>query len=115
MSDECLFCKIIAGEIPSNKVYSDQELYAFHDITPAAPTHILVIPRKHISAISQAGSDDEAMLGNLMRRAALIAADQGLLPGGYRLVINTGDDGGQSVHHLHLHIIGGRRMTWPPG
>lgn len=115
MSDDCLFCKIIAGEIPSNKVYSDDEVYAFHDINPAAPTHILIIPRKHLSAVNSASEADQALLGKLLLRANQIAADQGLAEDGFRYVINTGRDGGQTVFHLHLHILGGRAMSWPPG
>ena len=115
MSDDCLFCKIIAGDIPSNKVYSDDEIYAFHDISPAAPTHILVIPKKHISAVNEADSDDQGLLGRLLLKANAIAGQQGLDKDGFRYVINTGDHGGQTVHHLHLHILGGRRMSWPPG
>lgn len=114
MSDACLFCKIIAGEIPSNKVYSDADVYAFRDINPAAPTHILVIPIKHIAAVSEANTADEALLGKLLLRAREIAKQEGL-DEGYRLVINTGKDGGQTVFHLHVHILGGRAMSWPPG
>lgn len=115
MSEDCLFCKIIAGQIPSNKVYSDEDLYAFRDINPAAPQHILVIPRKHISNIAAAGREDQALLGKLLLKANTIAAQEGLQEAGFRYVINTGDNGGQTVYHLHLHILGGRRLTWPPG
>lgn len=115
MSDDCLFCKIIAGEIPSNKVYSDDEVYAFHDINPAAPTHILIIPRKHLSAVSSASEADQALLGKMLLRANQIATDQGLAEDGFRYVINTGSNGGQTVFHLHLHILGGRALSWPPG
>ncbi|MBL4728537.1 MAG: histidine triad nucleotide-binding protein [Gammaproteobacteria bacterium] len=115
MADDCLFCKIIAGEIPSNKVYSDDDVYAFHDINPAAPTHILVIPRKHLSYVSSAGEGDEALLGKLLLKANQIAANLGLSEDGFRYVINTGRDGGQTVFHLHLHILGGRALGWPPG
>ena len=115
MSDDCLFCKIIAGEIPSNKVYSDDDVYAFHDISPAAPTHILVIPKKHIAAVNQAGEEDQELLGGLLLKAGDIAREQGLEADGYRFVINTGENGGQTVFHIHLHILGGRPMTWPPG
>ena len=112
MSNDCLFCKIITGEIPSNKVYSDDDVYAFHDINPAAPTHILVIPKKHLTYVSSAG---EALLGKLLLKANQIAADLGLSEDGFRYVINTGRDGGQTVFHLHLHILGGRALGWPPG
>lgn len=115
MSEDCLFCKIIAGDIPSNKVYSDDDVYAFHDISPAAPTHILVIPKKHISAVNDANAEDQGLLGRLLLRANEIAEQQGLTEDGFRYVINTGDNGGQTVSHLHLHLLGGRRMSWPPG
>ncbi len=115
MSEDCLFCKIISGDVPSNKVYSDAEVYAFHDISPAAPTHILIIPRKHLTSIAHANEQDEALLGHLLLKANEIAEAQGLGDEGFRYIINTGDRGGQTVHHLHLHILGGRQMTWPPG
>ncbi len=115
MSDECLFCKIIAGEIPSNKVYSDDDVYAFHDINAAAPVHILIIPKRHLTGVTAAGEDDKALLGNLILKANEIATQQGLVEGGFRYVINTGKDGGQTVFHLHLHLLGGRPMRWPPG
>ncbi len=115
MSEDCLFCKIIAGDIPSNKVYSDDDVYAFHDISPAAPTHILVIPKKHISAVNDTNAEDQGLLGRLLLRANEIAEQQGLTEDGFRYVVNTGDYGGQTVSHLHLHILGGRRMSWPPG
>lgn len=115
MSDDCLFCKIIAGDIPSNKVYSDEELYAFHDINPAAPAHILIIPRKHLHSIADAAEEDQALLGRLLLAANRIAEQEGLSAEGYRYVINTGDKGGQTVHHLHLHLLGGRQLSWPPG
>lgn len=115
MSADCLFCKIIAGDIPSNKVYSDEHVYAFHDINPAAPTHVLVIPKKHLSAVNDGAEENEALLGKLMLAANKIAAELGLAEGGFRYVINTGTDGGQTVFHLHLHILGGRALSWPPG
>ena len=115
MAEDCLFCKIIAGEIPSNKVYEDDAVYAFHDINPAAPVHILVIPKKHLSAVNAASEEDQALLGHLLLKANAIAAEQGLAEEGFRYVINTGDKGGQTVYHLHLHILGGRQMNWPPG
>jgi histidine triad (HIT) family protein len=115
MSDDCLFCKIIAGEIPSDKVYSDDDVYAFHDINPVAPSHILIIPKKHLTDVKSADDSDQALLGKLLLKANEIARDQGLEEAGYRYVINTGCDGGQTVYHLHLHIIGGRSMGWPPG
>ncbi|MEZ5491107.1 MAG: histidine triad nucleotide-binding protein [Gammaproteobacteria bacterium] len=115
MSGDCLFCKIIAGDIPANKVYEDADVLAFHDISPAAPTHILIIPKKHITAVKDAGPDEVGLLGQLLAKAGSIAREQGLEEDGYRFVINTGDNGGQTVFHLHLHILGGRPMTWPPG
>lgn len=115
MAGDCLFCKIAAGEVPSDKVYSDEEYYAFRDINPAAPTHILVIPRRHISRITDAGEGDRGAMGGLLLAANDIARQEGLVEKGLRYVINTNDDGGQTVHHIHLHILGGRQMTWPPG
>lgn len=115
MSDDCLFCKIMSGEIPSNKVYSDDNYYAFHDINPAAPTHILVIPRKHLSSVAEAEAGDKELLGGLLLTANQIASEQKLNEEGFRYVINTGEGGGQSVFHLHLHILGGKQMSWPPG
>jgi histidine triad (HIT) family protein len=112
MSD-CLFCKIAAGEIPSKKVYADQNVYAFHDISPKAPTHVLVIPRKHISRLAEAGPDDRELLGEVVSRAAAIARDLGLEH--YRLVVNNGEGAGQSVFHIHFHLLGGRPLGWPPG
>lgn len=115
MSNDCLFCKIISGDIPSNKVYSDDYVYAFHDINPAAPTHVLVIPRKHLSAVNDRSEEHEPLLGALMAAANRIVAQLGLEESGFRYVINTGSHGGQTVFHLHLHILGGRPLTWPPG
>ncbi|PCJ23587.1 MAG: histidine triad nucleotide-binding protein [SAR86 cluster bacterium] len=115
MTDDCLFCKIIAGEIPSNKVYSDDDVYAFYDINPAAPQHILIIPKKHLTDITSATNEDQALIGKLLLKANEIAREQGLVENGFRYVINTGKDGGQTVYHLHLHILGGRALNWPPG
>jgi len=115
MSDDCLFCKIIAGDIPSNKIYSDDDLYAFTDIYPAAPEHILIIPKKHLKDISAATADDESLMGRLLLKANDIAEQRGLTEKGFRYVINTGPEGGQTVFHLHLHILGGRALSWPPG
>ena len=110
---DCLFCRIAAGEIPSNKAYADDRVYAFHDIAPKAPTHVLVIPRKHIPKLSDAGPDDRDLVGEVIARAAAIARDLGLEH--YRLVANNGEGAGQSVFHLHFHLLGGRAMGWPPG
>jgi histidine triad (HIT) family protein len=111
---DCLFCKIAAGTIPSKAFYQDGEFYAFADINPQAPVHFLVIPREHIASIATAGSSHTALIGRLFLLAAQIAADQGLQKG-YRLVVNTGKDGGQTVDHLHIHVLGGRHCSWPPG
>jgi histidine triad (HIT) family protein len=115
MSENCLFCKIAAGEIPSTEVYSDEEFYAFRDINPGAPVHILIIPRKHIARISEATHADEGLLGRLLLRANLIAEREGLHEPGFRFVINCNEHGGQTVFHIHLHILGGRPLSWPPG
>jgi len=111
---DCLFCKIVAGTIPVKRVYEDQQSIAFADINPQAPTHLLIIPKRHIASLAQAAAEDTPLLGHLMATATEIARAHGLAKG-YRVIINTGDDGGQTVHHLHLHLLGGRHMTWPPG
>lgn len=111
---DCLFCKIVAGAIPAKKVKEDDHLLAFHDIDPKAPTHILVIPKKHLASLAHAEAADAPLLGNLLRAAAEVAREQGLGKG-YRVVISTGPEGGQTVDHLHLHVLGGRQMHWPPG
>jgi histidine triad (HIT) family protein len=110
----CLFCKIVAGEIPSKKVFEDDLTFAFRDINPQAPTHILVVPRKHIGSLEEAQPEDRDILGHLHLVAARIASTEGLTKG-YRTVINTGPDGGQTVDHLHVHLLGGRSIGWPPG
>ena len=114
MSD-CLFCKIAAGEIPSKEAYADDEVYGFHDISPQAPVHVLLIPRKHIASMNDASEADAALLGKVLLAGKKTAARLGIAEGGYRLVNNCGDDGGQTVHHLHVHLLGGRGLTWPPG
>ncbi|MGQ0701969.1 MAG: HIT domain-containing protein [Gemmatimonadales bacterium] len=115
MSD-CIFCRIGAGEIPAKEIARSQHAMAFHDINPQAPVHALVIPLAHVSGPAAADTDaGERMLGLLLRFAVQVAARLGLIDGGYRLVLNQGRDGGQSVDHLHVHVLGGRRMTWPPG
>lgn len=113
-SSDCLFCKIVAGSIPVERQYEDGELLAFADINPQAPAHLLVIPKKHIPSLAHAEGEDAPLLGKLMAAAAELARSKGL-DNGYRIVVNTGDDGGQTVHHLHLHLLGGRQMHWPPG
>jgi histidine triad (HIT) family protein len=111
----CLFCKIVAGEVPAAKVFEDERAVVFRDINPQAPTHALVIPRKHVASLGEAGGDDEALLGHLLLVAARVAREAGHAEGGYRTVINTNADAGQTVFHLHVHVLGGRRLTWPPG
>jgi histidine triad (HIT) family protein len=113
---ECLFCRIVAGEIPATIVKRSEDVLAFRDIDARAPTHVLVIPTKHIAAVRDAkGPEGEKMLGRLLAYSAELAKELGLDSGGYRIVTNTGKDAGQSVDHLHLHVLGGRKMTWPPG
>ena len=112
MSD-CLFCQVIKKEIPSKMVYEDDETYAFRDINPQAPTHILVIPKKHINGVAEMEVGDENLAGALIFHAKQIAESQKLKS--YRLVFNSGPEAGQSVFHIHLHLLGGRRMSWPPG
>ena len=111
----CLFCKIVAGEIPAAKVYEDERALAFRDINPQAPTHALVIPRAHIASLNEAEESDEALLGHLLLVAARVARDAGHAEGGYRTVVNTNADAGQTVFHIHVHVLGGRRLSWPPG
>jgi histidine triad (HIT) family protein len=111
---DCLFCKIASGAIPVTKLYEDDNVLAFPDIHPQAPTHILVIPKQHIASLAHSSAADTQLLGHLLASANQIAQQQGLV-NGYRIAINTGDDGGQTVSHLHLHILGGRHMGWPPG
>lgn len=111
----CLFCGIAAGEIPSTQVYADDEFLAFRDIDPKAPVHILVIPRRHVAAVKDLGAQDLDLAGRLLLVAARVAAAEGLADRGYRLVVNCGDEGGQTVPHLHLHVLGGRPLRWPPG
>lgn len=115
MSSDCLFCKIIAGIIPATIVHKDHRLTAIRDINPQAPTHVLILPNRHIASVAEAEAGDEPLLGALLRAAGQLAEKDGLMPGGYRLVVNTGPDAGQSVFHLHVHLLGGRRMRWPPG
>lgn len=113
---DCLFCKIAAGEIKAAEVKRSDAAVAFRDIKPEAPTHVLVIPTRHVPAVRDAkGRDGEALLGALLAFAAEVAAELGLDAGGYRIVTNTGPDAGQSVDHLHLHVLGGRKLRWPPG
>ena len=112
---ECIFCQIIRGEIPSPAVYEDERCYAFRDIDPQAPVHVLICPREHIARISDAQPTQEELLGHLLWVAAEIARRERIAEGGYRLVTNCGVHGQQAVEHLHVHLIGGRQMAWPPG
>ena len=112
---ECIFCKIVDGEIPSKLVYENDDVIAFHDLSPQAPTHILIIPRKHISTLLDAADEDTELLGKLQAAAIEIARQQGLDQDGFRLVTNCLEGAGQSVFHLHVHLLGGRRLGWPPG
>jgi histidine triad (HIT) family protein len=114
MSD-CLFCKIIAKTIPATIVHEDDQVLAFRDISPKAPTHILIIPKKHIATLNDIENDDKNLLGHMITTAKQLAKADGLADDGYRLVINCNEDGGQTVFHIHLHLLGGRQMSWPPG
>lgn len=115
MADDCLFCKILAGDIPSDEVASTEHTYAFRDIQPTAPTHVLVIPRQHIDNAAAVTADHADLLAEMVTTAQQVAAQGGVADSGYRLVFNVGDDALNSVPHLHLHVIGGRKMGWPPG
>ena len=111
----CLFCKIINGEIPATIVYQDDRLVAFNDINPQAPTHVLIVPRRHVATLNDLTADDDQIVGEMVRRAAAIAKERGISAGGFRTVFNTNRDAGQTVFHIHLHLLGGRAMHWPPG
>jgi histidine triad (HIT) family protein len=111
----CLFCKIVAGEIPAKRVHEDDELLAFEDIKPEAPVHVLIIPKRHIPTLNDVEPADQTLVGAMMRRAALIAQDRGIAAAGYRTVMNCNGNAGQTVFHIHLHLLGGRRLSWPPG
>lgn len=115
MSNDTIFGKILRGEIPCDKVYEDEDVLAFRDINPAAPTHVLIIPKKHIPTVADATEADQAVLGKLVLTATKIARVEGIAEDGYRLVINCREDGGQTVYHLHMHLLGGRALGWPPG
>lgn len=115
VGDNCLFCRIVNGEIPAGIVHQDERCVVISDINPQAPIHVLVIPREHMESLDEASQRDELTLGHLLRVGARIANDQGLSESGYRTVINTGAGAGQSVFHLHVHVLGGRPMSWPPG
>ena len=111
----CLFCKIIRREIPASIVYENDHVLAFDDINPQAPTHVLVVPKRHIETLNSLEADDDRIVGELTRRAAAIAEERGVSASGYRTVFNTNRDAGQTVFHIHLHLLGGRAMAWPPG
>jgi len=114
MSD-CLFCKIIAGQIPGAIVYQDDRVVAFKDINAQAPTHVLVVPRRHIATLNDLTPEDDGLVGEMTRRAAAIAKEHGHADRGYRTVFNCNADAGQTVFHIHMHVLGGRRLAWPPG
>ncbi len=111
----CIFCRIIEGSIPAKIVYQDEHTLAFDDINPQAPVHTLVIPKRHVASVQDLGESDQALLGRLLLTCTKIAKDKGLSESGFRVVANTGLDGGQTVLHLHFHVMGGRHMSWPPG
>lgn len=111
---DCLFCKIIDGKIPSKKIYEDDQVFAFHDINPQAPVHFLVIPKKHIATLDDVTEEDRAVVGHMVYTAQKLAKELGY-EAGYRTVFNCNEQGGQTVYHIHLHVLGKRQMTWPPG
>ncbi len=111
----CLFCRIIEGEIPASTVYEDADMLAFNDINPQAPMHVLIVPKKHLATLNDLVAADDRLVGAMVRRAAAIAQERGYGQSGYRTVFNTNAGAGQSVFHLHLHVLGGRPMAWPPG
>ncbi|MCK4296938.1 MAG: histidine triad nucleotide-binding protein [Candidatus Marinimicrobia bacterium] len=115
MEKDCIFCKIALGEIGTEFVYESDDIVAFRDLNPQAPTHILLIPKKHIPKISDIKKEDEALIGKMIAVANLLAAKENILENGYRMVFNCGKDAGQEVFHIHLHLLGGRKMIWPPG
>ncbi len=115
MTDNCIFCKIAARQIPSRAVHDDERYYAFHDINPAAPVHVLLIPKRHIATINDLTPEDEDLVGGMFTLAGKLAKELNLAEPGYRLVFNCNKDAGQTVFHIHLHLLGGRTMKWPPG
>jgi histidine triad (HIT) family protein len=115
MSSDCLFCKIIAGEIPGHLVYEDKDVVAFKDIDPKAPLHLLIVPRRHIATLNDLSPNDDGLIGALVRRAAALAKQHGHSDRGFRTVLNCNRDAGQSVFHIHLHLLAGRGLEWPPG
>ncbi len=115
MEESCIFCKIAAGQIPSKKAYEDGRVLAFHDINAQAPAHVLIVPKKHIPSVLSLQPEDDALLSHMFRVAQKVAAELGVAETGFRLVYNTGADAGQSVPHIHMHLLGGRELAWPPG
>ena len=113
--NDCIFCKIISGDIPSSKIFEDEQVIAFRDINPQAPTHILVVPKQHISGVNELAAADEALVGHVYGVIAKLVKELGIDESGYRVVVNSGKDGQQSVPHLHFHVLGGRLLAWPPG
>lgn len=112
---DCLFCKIISGEIPSGKVYEDDTVFAFNDISPEAPVHVLIVPKEHISSANELNEENASVTAKVFLAAKKIAKEKNIAEGGYRIVNNCGENGGQSVKHLHFHLLGGRSLSWPPG
>lgn len=112
---ECIFCRIVEGSIPSDRVFENDDVIAFRDLSPKAPIHVLVIPRRHVTSVAALEEEDRSLGGALLLAAAEVARLEGIDDAGFRVVANTGDEGGQTVHHLHLHVLGGRPMSWPPG
>lgn len=115
MSENCIFCKIVSGEVPAKHVVADEHVIAFHDIRPQAPVHILIIPKKHIQTIDDIEPDDKLLIGEMFLVAKRLAREVGVSDSGYRLVLNCRRDAGQDVYHIHLHLLAGRKFTWPPG
>lgn len=112
---DCIFCKIVNGEIPSSKVYEDEYVLCFSDINPEAPVHIVMIPKKHIASLNELTKEDSQIIAHIFMVGKIIAKEKGISESGYRIINNCGEDGGQSVQHLHFHLLGGRMMKWPPG
>jgi histidine triad (HIT) family protein len=115
MTQECIFCKIVAGELSADIVYQDDTVTAFHDINPQAPIHVVVVPNRHIESLGTIDEDDWATLGHVLAKAPEVARRTGIAEGGFRVVLNTGRDAGMAVYHLHAHVLGGRQLGWPPG
>ena len=113
--NDCLFCKIISNEIPSDCVFENENMYAFRDINPQAPVHILIIPKTHISTLNDVGDNHKLLVGEILLTSIMLAEKEGISDSGYRTVFNCNKNGGQEVYHIHLHLLGGRRMAWPPG